>query len=52
MHDIWLADDEDGDNGDTFGRNIEKGNSRKNVTEEMWEKKVLFFRAKHLCIKR
>ena len=52
MHDMCLADDVDGDNGDTFGRTIEKGKSRKYVIEEMWEKEMLCSCAKRLCIKR
>ena len=50
MHDMWLAD-VDGDNGDTFGKTIEKEKSIKYVIEEMWEKEMLFSCAKRLCIK-
>ena len=51
MHDIWFANDRNGDDGDAFGRNIEKGKFRKSVIEEMRGKEMLSPRANRLCIK-
>lgn len=51
MHDIWFANDKNGDDGDAFARNIEKGKFRKSVIEEMRGKEMLSLRAYRLCIK-